>query len=85
MTIHQPTDITPPEDFERMKDPRLTAFINWVWAGLGALAIAGILWCGNSINEMNVKLAVLISQNAGMVVSLEDHNKRLRDLERQRP
>lgn len=68
-----------------MNDPRLSALINWVWAGLGALAIAGILWCGNSINEMNIKLAVLISQNSGMAASLEDHSKRIRDLENKRP
>lgn len=78
-----PTDVTPPEDHEPShRDPRLTTAINYVWTGLGALAITGILWVGNSINEMNVKLAVLISQNAAMTQVLEDHNTRIRELEK---
>jgi hypothetical protein len=76
-------DIHPPRDREPMyRDPRLSRIINYVWTGLGGLAIAGIMWVGNSINEMNVKLAVLISQNAAMAQVVEDHNKRIRELER---
>lgn len=80
-----PTDITPPEDFEPIhKDPRVTKFINWLWAGLGTLGVFGIVWVGQSINEMNVKLAVLISQNATVTQALADHNERLRELERKK-
>lgn len=67
-----------------IRDPRLTAAINWVWATLGAVAIIVGIWGVKSINELNSTMTRVVTQNESIVRVLDDHGSRIRSLEQER-
>lgn len=68
-----------------VQDQRFTKLISWVWVSLGAAAIATGAWGVNSIQELNIKVGVLISQRDRDSEDLKDLRDRVRTLEARKP
>ena len=64
-----------------VQDQRFTKLISWVWVTLGAAAVATGAWGVNSIQELNVKVGVLISQRDRDSEDVKDLRDRVRLLE----
>ncbi len=64
-----------------VQDQRFTKLISWVWVTLGALAVATGAWGVNSIQELNTKVGILISQRDRDSEDLKDLRDRVRALE----
>ena len=66
-------------------DRRFTKLISWVWVSIGAAAVATGAWGVTSINELNVKVGVLISQRDQDMNNMNDLRERVKELERRKP
>lgn len=64
-----------------LQDPRVTSFQAWVWAALGAGIIILGGWLVNSINKLNTTMERVVTSNEYIMKSLDQHAKRLDDLE----
>lgn len=45
-----------------VQDQRFTKLISWVWVTLGAIAVLAGTWGVNSLNDLTLKVGVLINQ-----------------------
>jgi len=45
------------------QDPRLSSFIGWAAVVIGALAVASITWGVSTMQELNLKVGILITQH----------------------
>jgi len=59
-------------------DSRLTSLQNWILAGVGAGLISAGVWVGDKISELSLAVAQLQTQQR----VVDDHEDRLRQLER---
>lgn len=68
-----------------IQDQRFTKVIQWLWISIGAAAIAVCSWGVNSVQELNIKVGVLISQRDRDSEDLKDLRDRVRALEARKP
>ncbi len=64
-----------------VQDQRFTKLIAWVWVSIGSIALLVSAWGVNSVQELNIKVGVLISQrerDADEVKDLRDELKEIR-------
>lgn len=65
-----------------VQDQRFTKLISWVWATIGATAVVLGAWGVNSVNELNTKVGILISQrdrDAADIQELRNANYEIRE------
>lgn len=65
-----------------VQDQRFTKLISWVWASIGMASVALGAWGVNSVNELNTKVGVLISQrdrDASDIAELRSANQEIRE------
>lgn len=63
-------------------DPRVSGALDWVKTVCGAIALAAILWIATSISGLKESVASIVTQNQSFRDMLNDHNERLKQLER---
>jgi hypothetical protein len=63
-------------------DPRVTGALDWVKTVCGAIALAAILWIATSISGLKESVASIVTQNQSFRDMLNDHNERIKELER---
>lgn len=66
------------------QDPRLSSFIGWSAVVIGALAVASITWGVSTMQELNLKVGILITQHDNDLRRLDDMNDRIKALEARR-
>ena len=66
------------------QDPRLSTFIGWAGVVIGALAVASITWGVSTMQELNLKVGVLITQHENDTRRIDDMSDRIRALESRR-
>jgi len=59
-----------------VQDPRFSKAINSVWALIGVVLIGMLGWAIHSIDDLNVKVGVLISQNSSLERRVEALERR---------
>jgi len=65
------------------RDSRFSKLIGWAWVMLGGAAVSGI-WIGsNNLYQLNVTVARIADNNVVVAKKLEDHEARLRQMERE--
>lgn len=72
----------------RSSDPRVSQFIQWVWATLGAGVIGAVLYVGSQLGglrdavaDTNLQVALSRQQTTAILEELKDHEGRLRENE----
>lgn len=63
------------------QDPRLSSFISWAGVIIGCLAVASITWGVSTMQELNLKVGILITQHDNDARRIDDMNDRLKVLE----
>jgi hypothetical protein len=63
-------------------DPRVSRLINWARNGIAAAFVACIGMAAKNLYDVNVSLVRMIDANVATVMTLKDHEERLRQLER---
>lgn len=63
-------------------DPRVNGAIKWAAGILSATMIAAMIWVAGSINDLNRTLTRVATQNEAMFMRIDDHETRIRVLER---
>lgn len=63
-------------------DPRVTKVLNWARTALAAAFVTCIGMAAKNLYDVNVSLVRMIDANVATVMTLKDHEERLRQLER---
>ena len=63
-------------------DPRVSAVQAWIFAAVGSGVVAASIWGAKGLNDLNTTVNVAIVQLGHQAKVQEDHEIRLRNLER---
>jgi hypothetical protein len=65
-----------------MHDPRVSSIQNWLFGVIGAGIIGGIIWVGTNISGLRETVVRLVTQNEFILGRLDDHEDRIKDVEK---
>lgn len=65
-----------------VSDPRVTAVQTWIIAAVGAGLIGAAGWVGSAITDLKLAVQVGTAQLQASQRAIEDHEQRLRNVER---
>lgn len=74
--------MTEPGPSMTIRDGRVSRVIAWVWTVIGAGIIGATLLAANNLYALNLTVARVADINAVQEGRLEDHEKRIRQMER---
>lgn len=65
-----------------IQDSRFSSVINWVWIGMGSIAISLLGIAANNLYQLNITVARGLDADAARDIRLSDHELRIRQVEK---
>lgn len=63
-------------------DPRVSSIQTWLFGVVGLGLIGGIVWVGTNISGLRETVVRLVTQNEFILGRLDDHEDRIKDVEK---